>query len=84
MTDTLFTDNSHAGYDNACHDATLQLATTWGLDARSPAHQLVIAQRLTIWAENLRRHATTALGDHDPLPRPALLTTPQTPPPEGT
>lgn len=66
----LFTDNSSAGYDTACHDATLGLATTWGLDARDPADQLVIAQRLTTWANKLRRHATIALpASHDPHQR---------------
>lgn len=69
MTDTpLFTDNSTAGYDHTCHQATIHLAAAWGLDVRDPAHQLVIAQRLTIWAEKLRRHAAPEVPiNHDPL-----------------
>ena len=68
MTDTpLFTDTSTAGYDHTCHQATIQLAADRGLDVRDPAHQLLIAQRLTTWAEKLRRHATLSLpADHDP------------------
>ena len=69
MTNTpLFTDNSAAGYDHTCHNATLHLATASGLDPHNPAHQLLIAQRLTTWTEKLRRHATHTLPtNHDPL-----------------
>lgn len=69
MTNTpLFTDNSTAGYDDTCHQATLRLAAMWDLDVRDPASQLLIAQRLITWAEKLRQHATRTLtADHDPL-----------------
>ena len=69
MTHTpLFTDNSIAGYDHTCHQATLHLAAAADLDATNPAHQLLIAQRLTTWAEKLRQHATHAHPtNHDPL-----------------
>lgn len=69
MTHTpLFADTSHAGYDTACHHATLSLAAMSGLNPHDPAHQLVIAQRLTTWADKLRRNATLALpADHDAL-----------------
>ncbi len=67
----LFSDNSFAGYDHACHDATIYVAAAWGLNPRDPDHQLRIAQRLSVWASKLHQHATATLpADHNPHPEP--------------
>jgi len=55
MTSPLFEDNSSAGYDQDCHELTIDAARRWGLDPWDPADRRAIIQRLDAWLTKLRR-----------------------------
>jgi len=59
MTTPLFQDHSITGYDQVCHQLTINAATQWGLDPYNPADRAIIIQRLATWVDKLRLHTPT-------------------------